>query len=240
MTIKNIKYTCLVLIGLSFLLSSDAFAQGEEKFVTFSGFVIDGKTDEALPGAYIINHRAGRGTLTNSKGYFVIEVFPGDSILFSYLGFKKQFHIIPRNVDLNYSAVVELSEDAKMLKEVKVYPFRTEEEFKLALVEMELPDAKERENLEKNFSSESVKRSMSMQAMGSGANYRYAMDQQLMQLQARGTTTMNPLLNPFAWANFIKSVKNGSLKDKSWKGADYVPTEKGGSRDNIFRNGGNN
>ncbi len=236
---KTIKYSLFLTVCFLFLQSHELFAQGEQKFVTFSGFVIDGKNDEALPGAYIINHRAGRGTLTNAKGYFVIEVFPGDSVLFSYLGFKKQYHIIPKNVDLNYSAVVELREDAKMLKEVKVYPFRTEEEFKTALVEMELPDAKEREILEKNFSSENVKMAAAMQAMGAAANYRYAMDQQLMQLQARNQTTMNPLLNPFAWASFIKSVKNGSFSDKSWKKGDYVPTEKGGSRDNIFRNGTN-
>jgi hypothetical protein len=64
------------------------------------------------------------------------------------------------------------------------------------------------------------------------------MDQQLMHLQAQKQTTMNPLTNIAAWSSFIKSVKNGSFSDKSWKKGTYVPTEKG-SRDNIFRAGGN-
>lgn len=230
------KYLLIFIVAISFLIGNQAFAQGEKKYVTFSGFVIDGSNDEPLPGAYVINDRAGRGVFTNAKGYFIIEVFPGDSILFSYLGFRKQFHIIPKSVGLDYSAVVELSIDAKLLKEVKVYPFRTEEEFKTAFLEMELPDAKEREILEKNYSSDNIKRLAANQGMGSMGNYRYAMDQQLMHLQGQKQFTTNPLTNPMAWMSFIKSVKNGSLRDKSYKNAEYVPVTEG-SRSNIFKGG---
>jgi hypothetical protein len=230
-----LKYLLSISLFLLFLMAGyNADAQGSKKFITFSGFVIDGSNDEPLPGAYVINDRAGRGVFTNSKGYFILEVFPGDSILFSYLGFRKQFHIIPRNVGLDYSAVVELSIDAKMLKEVKVYPFRTEEEFKTAFLDMELPNERERELIEKNYSSENIKRMAANQAMGSLGNYRYAMDQQMMHLQGQKQVTQNPLTNIFAWSNFIKSVKNGSLTDKSWKKGSYIPTEKG-TRDNIFK-----
>ncbi len=231
------RYNIFFVLVLIFLLSLDqnADAQGQNKYVTFSGFVIDSKTDEPLPGAYIINERAGRGTLSNSKGYFIIDVFPGDSLVFSYLGFKKQYHIVPRDVSLNYSAVVELSEDAKMLKEVKVYPFRNEEEFKLALLEMELPDARERAILEESFSKENLDRAVAMQGMSAGANYRYAMNQQLMQIQSKGAITTNPLTSPFAWASFIKSLKDGSFSNKAYKKGDYQPRTEG-SRDQIFRN----
>ncbi|WP_255066948.1 carboxypeptidase-like regulatory domain-containing protein [Lacihabitans sp. LS3-19] len=229
------KYLLSIFILFTVLLSNlSASAQGEKKFVTFSGFVIDGSNDEPLPGAYVINDRAGRGVFTNVKGYFIIDVFPGDSILFSFLGFRKQFHIIPKNIGLDYSAVVELSIDAKMLREVKVYPFRTEEEFKTAFLEMELPNQRERELLEKNYSNENIKRMAANQAMGSGGNYRYAMDQQMMHLQGQKQVTVNPLTNPFAWRNFIQSVKSGSLTDKAWKKGTYIPAERG-SRDNIFK-----
>lgn len=227
-----------ILMCVLLLTAFDGMSQGEKKYVTFSGFVIDGKSDEPLPGAYIINERAGRGTLTNTQGYFVIDVFPGDSLVFSFLGFKKQYHIIPRDVTLNYSAVVELREDATMLKEVKVYPFNNEEEFKLALIEMELPDARERAILEENFSKENLERAMAFQGMGAGANYRYAMNQQLQQLQNRGTLTRNPLTDVFAWSRFIKSVKDGSFSLKGTeKQGKYVLPKTAGSRDQILRSG---
>lgn len=223
---------------LVFVLANESKAQGEKKYVTFSGFVIDGTDDTPLVGAYVVNHRAGRGVFTNDRGYFILDVFPGDSLLFSYLGFKKQFHIIPKSVGLNYSAVVELSLDAKMLKEVRVYPFRTEDEFKTAFLEMELPHARERELIEKNFNSEKLRSLAANQALGSSGNYRYAMDQQLMHLQAQKQMTMNPLMSVASWTNFIRTVKSGAFTDKSWKKADFVPGERTG-RDNIFRNGGN-
>ncbi len=133
-----------LLIFTSLIISNLAFGQGEIKYITFSGLVIDSQTKEPLPGAYITIPSAGRGTLSNSKGYFVMSVFPGDTVNFSYLGFKKQFHIIPRKTDVDYSVFVELQVDSKMLREVKVYPFSTEEEFKQALVDMKLPDERER------------------------------------------------------------------------------------------------
>lgn len=230
----------LFLFLFATLYALKATAQGQDKYIQFSGFVIDSKTEEALPGAFIKIENAGRGTLSNSRGYFILNVFPGDSIIFSYIGFAKQFHVIPDNVGLNYSAVVELQEDAKMLKEVQVYPFRTEEEFKKALIAMELPDDQERRILRETFSQENINRMVAMQGMSADANYRLAMNQQLMQIQRQGQMTVNPLTNPFAWLNFINTVKSGSLKDKSWKQQfENKPSFEKGGRDNIFRNGGN-
>lgn len=234
MKLNYLKIFILILVIYAFG-NYQSNAQGDKKHVTFSGFVIDGSNDEPLAGAYVINDKAGRGVFTNSRGYFIIDVFPGDSLLFSYLGFKKQFHIIPRNVGLNYSAVVELSIDAKMLKEVKVYPFRTEEEFKTAFLEMDVPNANERATIEKNYGLETIKMLAANQSIGSMGNYRYAMDQQLMHLQNQKQITMNPLTNIAALRNFISSVKNGSLTDKAWKKGKYIPTNEKGSRDQIFK-----
>ena len=233
---KN-KITFL-LIFISLIISNLAFSQGEIKYITFSGLVIDSQTKEPLPGAYITIPRAGRGTLSNSKGYFVLGVFPGDTINFSYLGFKKQFHIIPKKTELDYSVFVELQVDSKMLKEVKVYPFSTEEEFKQALVDMKLPDDRERKILQETYSPENIARMASVHGMSADANYRYANNQFLKQIESRGQVTMNPLLNPFAWVNFVKAVKSGAWKDKAWKaGANVAPADNV-TRDAFFRNAG--
>ena len=227
-----------IFILICLIISSLAYSQGEIKYITFSGLVIDGQTKEPLPGAYITIPRAGRGTLSNSKGYFVLGVFPGDTVMFSYLGFKKQFHIIPKNTDIDYSVFVELQVDSKLLKEVKVYPFSTEEEFKQALVDMKLPNDRERKILAEVYSPENIAKMASVHGMSADANYRYANSQFLKQIESRGQVTMNPLLNPFAWVNFIKSVKSGAWKDKAWKeGANTAPADNV-TRDKFFRDGG--
>lgn len=234
--VKTILFTVIFAIGAS----EDLLAQGEIKYVTFSGMIMDSQTKEPLPGAYITIPKAGRGTLSDGKGYFVLAVFPGDTIMFSYLGFKKQYHVIPKKTELDYSVFVELQVDSKMLKEVKVYPFRSEEEFKQALVEMKLPDERERKILDEVYNPQNVARMAAIHGMNSDANYRYAMNIQQIQAQNRGFLNTNPLLSPSAWWSFVQSVRKGTWKDKAWKaGAEAVPREKV-TRDEFFRNGGKN
>lgn len=232
---RSLITTLIILLGFA-ALTLDAKAQGEQKFITFSGFVIDGSTDEPMVGAYVINHRAGKGVQTNAKGYFILDVFPGDSIVFSFLGFKPQYYNIPKNTGLTYSVVVELNIESKWLKEVTVYPYRTEEEFKLAFLSMDAPNEEERRIIEKNLGSATL-RSIAMAApMSATGNYRYALDQQLNHLHNQKMTTMNPLMNAGSWVNFIRSVKSGGLLRGLNSGNTGAPQERD-TRSEIFRAG---
>ncbi len=208
------------LVGLTGLLST-VKAQGQDKQITFTGFITGGKNNEPLPQAYIYIPKAGRGVLANNSGFFALPVFPGDSVVFSYLGYAKQYHIIPRRLtDITYSAVIVLEEDVKTLAEVKVYPYATEELFKEAFVNLKLPDEKEREALARNTSSEYLAKMAAITPMGATANYQNFINQQYFGREAitqRGQATTNQFLNPFAWANFIKSVKRGDLKQKEFR-----------------------
>jgi hypothetical protein len=235
---KNFQIILLICI-FALTNTNQLFAQGEHKYITFSGMIMDSQTKEPLPGAYITIPSAGRGTLSDAKGYFLLAVFPGDTIVFSYLGFKKQFHVIPKKTDLDYSVFVELQVDSKILKEVKVYPFRTEEEFKQALVDMKLPDERERKILDEVYNPQNVARMAAIHGMNSEANYRYAMNLQQIQAQNRGFLNTNPLFSPTAWWSFVQSIRKGNWKDKSWKaGVEAAPREKV-TRDEFFRNGKN-
>lgn len=200
---------------------STARAQGQERQITFTGFLTGGKTNEPLPGAYIYIPKAGKGVLSAANGYFALPVFPGDSIIFSYVGFKTQYHIIPRRLtDLTYSAVVALQEDVKTLAEVKVYPYATEELFKDAFVNLKLPDEKERENLARNTSPEAMMRQAATMPMSALANHQNFVNQQFFGRESiigRSATPTFAFTNPFAWANFIRSVKRGDLKNKEWR-----------------------
>ncbi len=209
---------CVVLIGLA---SAPALAQGQVRQITFTGIVTGGNTSEALPGAYIYLPKAGRGVLANNVGYFALPVLPGDSVIFSYVGFQKQYHIIPRRLaEDTYSAVIALSEDVKTLAEVKVYPYATEELFKQAFVALRLPDEKDRANLARNTDSQYLQQMAAMTPMGAMANYQNFINQQYFgreSIAGRGQYTSIPFLNPFAWASFIRSVKRGDLKTQDFR-----------------------
>jgi CarboxypepD_reg-like domain len=207
---------------------ANTFGQGNDKAVIFTGIVVGGKNSEPLPGAYVFNSSAGRGTIANESGYFILSVFPDDSIIFSYVGFKKQFHKIPRKIEQSYSAIVDLKEDVKMLAEVKVYPYPTEELFKEAFVNYKLPDARERDALARATDERSLAMLAKTMGMGASANYRSFMSQQQNAVINRGfnNNITTALMNPIAWMSFIQSVKKGDITRKDWKGInDIAPNE---------------
>ncbi len=225
MKIQNI---ILAILFLALLSTEKICAQGNEKAVIFTGIVVGGKNSEPLPGAFVFNSSAGRGSIANESGYFILSVFPGDSVIFSYVGFKKQFHIIPKKIEQSYSAIVDLKEDVKMLAEVRVYPYPTEELFKEAFINFKLPDAKDRDALAKNTSDRSMAMLAKTMGMGASANYRSFMSTQQNAIINRGFTNSlsTALMNPIAWMSFIQSVKKGDLTKKDWKGInDLAPTE---------------
>jgi hypothetical protein len=216
---KLLLYICFVLTAI--LFSQNAQAQGQQKAIIFTGVVVAGKSTDRLPGAYIFIPKAGRGTLTNNAGYFSIPVFPGDSIVYSYVGYKTQYHKIPRNYNAEtYSAIIAMQESVTMLAEVRVYPYATEEEFKRAFLELKLPDQSDRDALARMTDTDYINRLAQQLPNNAQTNYRYTMDQQLFGRESaanKGFATTFPFLNPFAWANFIKSVQNGDLKQKEYR-----------------------
>ncbi len=214
----------IVFLLASTLFGPKAYAQGEQKAIIFTGFVVAGKSTERLPGAYIYLPKAGRGTLSSNgynAGYFSIPVFPGDSIVFSYVGYKKQYHIIPRNYNAEtYSAVIAMQESVTMLAEVRVYPYATEEEFKKAFLALRLPDQEDRDALARSTDIDYITRMAAQMPNNAQTNYRYTMDQQLFGRESaanKGFATTFPFLNPFAWGRFIKSVQDGDLKQKEYR-----------------------
>lgn len=200
------------------LSGQEVWAQGESKSIKFSGVVVGGKQAEILPGAHIFIANAGRGTATSNNGYFSMPVLPGDSLVFSYTGYKRQYFVIPRDFrEASLSAKIELREDAVTLREVKIYPFRNFDEFKKEFLSMTLPDAREREALARNTDPDYIRKMAIQQGDGINTGFRMSQDQIQNYNTNKSFANTIPFFNPFAWASFIKSVKDGKLKDNSWK-----------------------
>ncbi len=218
MKIKNIIAVILLLLIVA---SGSAMGQGQIKSIVFTGRIVGGKGAQPLARTYIFIPKAGRGTLADESGFFALPVFPGDSIIFSYLGYQKQFHVIPRRVsEDSYSAIIMLKEDVKTLAEVKVYPYSTEDEFKKAFISLKLPDEQDREALAKSTNKEYLLQMMAITPMGAAGNYNYFMNQQMYGREGyanKNAMTSMSLFNPFAWASFINGVRKGDLKKKEYR-----------------------
>ena len=210
------------------LLSLTAFSQGQDKTVLFQGRVVASSNSEFLPLAYIFNPQAGRGALSDNFWQVDMYVFPGDSLVISYIGYKKKYYIVPRDTELVHQVIIPMEEMTTMLREVKVFPHSSEEEFKQAFLAMQLRDAQQRDNARNNLEQSKLNVFALQAGMGASSNFRNFSDM-MISSQANKSFFNSPMLaltNPFAWISFIKSVKNGDLKRKDYKKAyEFLPKE---------------
>ncbi len=211
-------YRQLALVFFLFLglgLSS-AHAQGGRKVIQLTGVITAGDSLLGLPGANVVIPKAGRGTNTNEYGYFSLPVLAGDSVVFSSIGFAKQSLIIPATFERDsYSVIIEMLEDPNILPEIRVFPYATFRDFTQAVLAMKLPE----EGIDRQTAmSEQIMRQMfrdtPMDGGSNHQNYMRAQNQQMMRRGGYNQAANNPLLNPFAWYEVIKSIKRGDFKKK--------------------------
>ncbi len=211
--------TAKVFILTAFLLvSSFLFSQEENKeLVQFSGVVVKGDSLTPVPFAHIIIKGINRGTITDYYGFFSFVARKRDTIIFSAVGLKKGSFVIPDTITKNrYSLIQVMTIDTILLKETVIYPWPSVEQFKQAFISLEVPDD-DYERAMKNLALAEMKERASYTSMDGAMNYRNYVDQQISRNYYVGQYQPISLLNPFAWAEFIKAWKRGDFKkdDKS-------------------------
>jgi len=208
-----------VLIGsvlgiILFSIAHFAIGQTSSRVIQFSGIVVGEDSTSGVPGVHIYVPTAGRGTTSNPYGYFSMPVIEGDSLIISAVGYEKKHFIIPSGKAENYTVIIELLPDTTFLPELEVFPYPTEELFKEAILSLNLPYQGDLDNLQRNLDAAMLQKIYANTPMGPSANHNYYVNQQMLTNNARFQPASIPLLNPFAWAQFIKSIKRGDLKKK--------------------------
>ncbi|WP_291726345.1 carboxypeptidase-like regulatory domain-containing protein [Bernardetia sp.] len=208
-----IKYifAFLFVFAITTYFSSFSFGQGETQMVRFSGIVVEGDSSYGVAGVHIYIPRAGRGTVTNALGYFTMAAMEGDTVMVSAVGYKSSQIVIPKRGEPIYSVFIDLKQDVQLLNEVVILPYSNAAEFKDMVLAMDTSDPLV-EQMKENLSNERLNRMAANMPMGANSNYRYLMQQNLNARNNKFFAPTVPLLNPFAWANFIKSIRNKDYK----------------------------
>ena len=201
----------LVLFTLLLLITFGANAQ---KVVQFSGIIVTGDSLQPVPFVNISIHDSHRGTMSDYFGFFSIVAQEKDTIDFSSVGFRQANFVIPDSLsESKYSLIQILMPDTILLEEAVVYPWPSKEDFKDAFLALELPNS-EMQNGRKNMNaSHMIALAENMRADGS-ENFKYQMQQDASRLYTAGQAPQNNLLNPLAWAEFIRAWRSGALKKK--------------------------
>lgn len=176
--------------------------------VQLTGVVFAKDSTTVIPGVHVYVPKGGRGTTTNPYGFFSLPVLEGDSVVFSSVGFGRISYIVPPHFEDNSLRIlVTLQEDVTYLDELEVFPYPSEAVFKAAVLSVELPDQRDYDNLQRFLNSDAMREAYWTLPASANMNHRFFMQQQQQAIANRFQPQANPLLNPFAWRDFIKSLK---------------------------------
>ena len=197
------------------LFINELFAQEHDKdLIQISGVVVSADSIQPVPFTHIIIINACRGTISDYYGYFSFVAQKNDTVLFSSVGYKKGMFVIPDTISKNrYSLIQVLVSDTIMLAETVIYPWPTKEQFKEAFINLKVPD----DGLaiaRKNLDPEEMRQRAEYYGMDGSMNYRNYIYNETSKLYYIGQTQPITILNPFAWAQFIKAWREGKFKRK--------------------------
>ena len=215
-------------IALLILIIPATIGQTNEtiKFVQLSGIITD-ESYRPVQGVSVVSRKLHRGSVSEKTGIYSITSTPGDTVFFRALGFKRYHTIIPESYDLRHCKVdIVLEVDTIQIKEVAILPWKSYNEF-IKDMTKEKPVDPIIENMNDNIASIYVAiANQTNVRISPETGYRYAMEQNFSSMATRNQYPVNNLLNPFAWAKFISSVKNGLFKNQKFNKPVYAKVRK--------------
>jgi len=204
------KYSLTIIL---LLFVATAFAQSDtksNKLVQFSGIITDADSNIVVPYVTITNLSVKEQKYAaNYQGYYSFIAHPGDTVVFSAVGFTSKTLILPSEIsEHKYTAMVKLKSEVVYLQAVRVNPWATVEEFNKDFLSMKVADD-DMAIAKRNVSPKSLRGMIATlprdgQEISNG-NYRYNFDR-MMNVNMRQT---NPLLNPFAWGRLMQTIFSG-------------------------------
>jgi len=210
---KNILY----LLFFLFLIPVTATAQFEnykDSVIQLYGVVMSADSLQALPSVSIVVKGRNQGTLTNDQGVFSIVVLKGDRIEFTSVGYKPKEVLIPRNLDGNQQSMIQLMvEDTVYLPATIIKKYPTRQEFERDFVNTPMPDDQQ-EIARKNLSEANRQALIAVYPRDGREAGNYYLKQNARKYYSAGQLPPQNIFNPLAWAEFIKSWKQGDFKRK--------------------------
>lgn len=212
---KTLRYILLLVVLLSAGKGWSQANPNRDSVVQLYGVVMTADSLQGIPSCSVIVEGKGRGTITSYDGVFSIVVLKGDRITFSSIGFKNRSIQIPRNLTENqYSVIQLLISDTAYLPATILKPRPTREQFERDFVNNKVTDDLY-ETARKNL-DETQRRAIIANLPADGREaVNFQLRQQATKSYYTGQVAPMNILNPAAWADFIKAWKRGDFKKKN-------------------------
>lgn len=187
--------------------------------IQISGLVLSSDGERGIPYAHVIVKKRAQGTICDFDGFFSIPVAKGDTIQFSSVGYINNFFVISDTLNVKYYSIKQrLMPDTMTLQEIVLYPWPSKENFQQEFLALE-PPVDDLERAKRNLEISSLLRVAMNMKNDKQAMQDYAIAAQNNAIYNAGMyygldgkqAMLAQFTNPFAWAEFIKALKNGDL-----------------------------
>lgn len=205
------RFLVFLFFSFSFFFVNAQEKKDTLKLIQLSGVVVSNDSLNQMPFTTIFDLANRRGTVADYYGFFSIVVYPGDTLMFSYYGYKTSSYIVPDTLtDNRYSIIHMLFRDTLNLPMINIYPWPSKEDFARAFIEMKPYDDALR-RAQNQLSGENLAFAAARLSSDASLSFGWVQNQQNTRLYTMGQSPVNNLLNPYSWASFLKAWKDGQL-----------------------------
>lgn len=210
------RFLLLIFLGGIVSFSTKAqFEQLKDSVVQLYGVVMTADSLQGIPAVSVMVKGQNRGTFTNDHGVFSIVVLKGDKVEFTSIGYKPKGVDVPKHLEGNQYSIIQLMvTDTVYLPATIIRARPTREQFERDFVNTSIADDA-LEIARKN--NDEAKRRVLIQTLPRDGREaaNYALTQGARKYYYAGQAPPIGLLNPLAWADFIKAWKRGDFKNKN-------------------------
>jgi hypothetical protein len=206
----------IYLIVLLFIhkLGMAQFEAVKDSVVQIYGLALTADSLKGIRGAFIKVKGQNRGTITNNQGVFSIAALKGDVLEFTHVNYQGKEVTIPFNIAGNqYSVIQMMIPDTNYTPTVIIKSRPTPEEFARDFVNTDVPDDEitlARKNLDETHRRVLSRVYAKDGREGINSTLRGVAD----SYYSKGQMAPMRILDPTAWAQFIKAWKRGDFKKK--------------------------
>lgn len=212
---KSCKY-CIALFLILLGMHASVLAQdASERIVQINGVIMTSDSLRAVADATVMVKNKNRGVESSASGVFSIVVYKGDTLQFSYVGFRPVEYVVPSTINGHYFSLIQLMvQDTIFLPETIIRPLPSKEQFDYAFKHWKIPDDKY-ETARKNTNTlmlRALAYSMPKDGRENQAAYQQIQSQNAVYY---GQQKPSNLFNPIAWGEFFEAWKRGDFRKKN-------------------------
>lgn len=184
--------------------------------VQVSGLVADMDSNRAIPFVTVRIKNARMGTIADYDGFFTIVAKPGDTLLFSSVGYKSGLFFVPQNPEEDRIYMQkQLKRDTIQLATKTVLPF-SKDGFEKAFMDLKLND-EDYDRAMKNLNEQEMALIYENTPISGGVAFKNVMAERNYQMYYAGGIPPANILNPIAWYKFFDALKKGKFKNPDKK-----------------------